>query len=315
MQLRQLAVFELCGAVEIVIALGLGDFPADVLDLLAQLLHLADAVLLVLPTRLHRVELFAHVGELLLQNSQAFAGEGVVLLLEGSLLDLMLHDAAADVVELLGHGVHLRANGGAGLVDEVDGLVRQEAVGDIAVGERRGGDQRLILDFDAVEDLVALLEAAQDGDRVLDGRLSDHHGLEAALERCVLLDVLAVFVERGRTDAVQLAACEHRLEQVACIHAALGLARADDRVELVDEQDDAAVAGLDVVQHRLEALFKLAAELRARDQRAHVEGEDRLVLEAVRHVAAHNALRKALGDSRLADARLADEHRIVLRFA
>ena len=64
----------------------------------------------------------------------------------------------------------------------------------------------------------------------------DEHGLEAALERGVLLDVLAVLVERGRADGVQLAAGEHRLEQVAGVHGALGRAGADDRVQLVDEQ-------------------------------------------------------------------------------
>ena len=54
----------------------------------------------------------------------------------------------------------------------------------------------------------------------------------------VLLDVLAVLVERRRADRPQLAAGQRRLEQVAGVHRALGLAGADDRVQLVDEQDD-----------------------------------------------------------------------------
>ena len=57
--------------------------------------------------------------------------------------------------------------------------------------------------------LVALLEAAENGDRVRDGRLADEDRLEAALERGVLLDVLAVFVERGRADGAQLPARQH----------------------------------------------------------------------------------------------------------
>ena len=69
---------------------------------------------------------------------------------------------------------------------------------------------------------------------------STMYRLEAALERGVLFDVLAVLVERGRADAVQLAAGEHGLQEVACVHAALGLARADDGVQLVDEEDDLA---------------------------------------------------------------------------
>ena len=61
----------------------------------------------------------------------------------------------------------------ARLVDEVDRLVRQEAVGDVAVRERRGGDERGVLDAHAVEHLEALAQAAQDRDRVLDARLLD----------------------------------------------------------------------------------------------------------------------------------------------
>ena len=87
--------------------------------------------------------------------------------------------------------------------------------------------------------LVALAQAAQDGDGVFDRRLIDQDGLEAAFEGGVLFDVLAVFVERGGADAVQLAARQHGLEQVAGVHGAFGLARADDGVQLVDEEDDA----------------------------------------------------------------------------
>jgi len=129
-----------------------------------------------------------------------------------------------------------------------------------------------------VEDLVALLEAAQDGDRVLDGGLVDHDRLEAALQGGVLFDVLGVFVQGRGADAVQLAARQHGLEQVAGIHAALGLARADDGVQLVDEEDDLAVGLLDLVEDGLQALLKLAAELRARDERAHVQREEAAVL-------------------------------------
>ena len=48
------------------------------------------------------------------------------------------------------------------------------------------------------------------------------------------------------------------------------------------------------------------------DQRAHVERDDLLVLQALGHVAADDALGQAFDDGRLADARLADQHRIVL---
>ena len=48
-------------------------------------------------------------------------------------------------------------------------------------------------------------------------------------------------VERRRADAVQLAARQHRLEQVAGVHRPLGLTRADDGVQLVDEEQNPAL--------------------------------------------------------------------------
>ncbi len=164
-------------------------------------------------------------------------------------------------------------------------------------------------------DLEALAQAAEDRDRVLGGRLVDDHGLEAPLERGVLLDVLAVLDQRCGADAVQLAAGEHRLEHVARVHGALGGAGADDRVQLVDEEQDAALGGLDLRQNGLQALLELAAVLGAGHQRAHVEGEDGLVAQALGHVAANDALREALDDRRLADAGIADQDGVVLGLA
>ena len=62
----------------------------------------------------------------------------------------------------------------------------------------------------------------------------------------------------------------------------------------------------------LQPLLELAAILRAGDERAHVERQQLLVLEALRHVAIDDAEREALDDRGLADAGLADQHRVVL---
>ena len=129
------------------------------------------------------------------------------------------------------------AHAAGGLVDQVDRLVRQEAVGDVADRQVGGGLERLVGDLELVVLLVALADAVQDLDRLLERRLLDHDRLEAALQGGVPLDVLAVLVERGRADALQLAARERRLEDVGGVDRAFGRARADERVQLVDEQD------------------------------------------------------------------------------
>ena len=312
---RQVGVLQARGLFVLIIALRLFDLGVQAVDVRLEGLDLLDAVFLGLPARLLLVEAVLELGELLRELGEPVARELVVLLLERHLLDLHLHDAAAQIVERRRHGVDLRADHGAGLIDEVNGLIRQETVGDIAVGERGRRDQRVVVDAHAVEDLIALFQAAEDGDGVLHRRLIDLNGLEAALKRGVLFDILAVLVKRGRTDAVQLAAGKHRLEEVARVHAALGLARADDGVQLIDEQQDASLALAHLFEHGLEPLLEFAAVLCARDQRAHIEREDGLVLQSLGHVAAHDALRQTLGDGRLADARLTDEHRVIFRFA
>src|SRR5437764_245996 len=78
---------------------------------------------------------------------------------------------------------------------------------------------------------------------------------------------------------------ERRLEHVRGIHCPFGRAGADERVELVDEEDDVSVALLDLLDDRLEAILELAAVLRSRDHRAEVERRHPLVLEALGDVA------------------------------
>ena len=161
--------------------------------------------------------------------------------------------------------------------------------------------------------LVALLEPAQDGDRVLDRRLADEDLLEAPLQRRVLLDVLAVLVQRRGADHAQLAAGQHGLEHVAGVHGALaGRAGADHRVQLVDERDDLAVGILDLLQHRLEPLLELAAVLGAGDHRGQVQRDQPLAPQGLGHVAGDDALGQTLDDGGLADAGLADQHGVVL---
>ena len=106
-----------------------------------------------------------------------------------------------------GLGLHATdAQARAGFVDEVDRLVGQVAVGDVAVGQVGRRDERLIGDRDLVVRLVAVAQTLEDLDGVAQRRLLDLDRLEAALERGVLLEVLAVFVERGGADGLQLAA-------------------------------------------------------------------------------------------------------------
>ena len=162
--------------------------------------------------------------------------------------------------------------------------------------------------------LVAWAQRAQDRKRLLLRRLADRDGLKAALERRVLFDIPPVLGKRRRADHAELSAPQRGLEDVRRVHRALGAARADDGVQLVKEQNDIALAP-HLVKQCLHALLKLAAVLCPRDHRGEVERKQALVHQLVGHLRRRDLLCKPLRHRRLADARLADEHRVVLRAA
>ena len=86
---------------------------------------------------------------------------------------------------------------------------------------------------------IALRDAFQDGDGVLDRRLGHVDLAEAADQRRIALDMQAVFAVGGGADAAQRPGGQGGLQQVGRVHGAAGAAGADDGVHLVDEQDGA----------------------------------------------------------------------------
>src|SRR5262249_6260025 len=87
----------------------------------------------------------------------------------------------------------------------------------------------------------------------------------------------------------------------------------DDGMQLIDEQNDLPLGDLDLVQYGLEAFLELAAEFGAGDERAHVQGDDALALQPFGDRAQVDAPGQTFNDRGLADARLSDQHRVVLR--
>jgi hypothetical protein len=84
-------------------------------------------------------------------------------------------------------------------------------------------------------------------------------------------------------------------------------------VQLVDEENQLAGGVLHLGEDGLQPLLELTAVLRAGEHRPDVERPDALALQSLGHVARHDPLREPLDDRSLADAGVADQHRVVLR--
>ena len=257
-------------------------------------------------------DLFLQAGDFFVDERKALERGFVFFFLDGFTLNLQLNQPAVELVHDLGLGVKLDLDFGRRLVDQVNRLVRQKAVGDVAVAQFGRSHDGRVGDVDTVVHLIALFEAAQNRHRGFHGWLAHQYLLKAALQCGVFFDVLAVFVQRGGAHAMQLAARQCGFEHIARVHGAFGLARAHHGVQLVNKDDGLAFVLGQVFEHVFQALFKLAAKLGTRQERGHVQRQHALALERIGHFTGHDALGQALNDRGFAHAGLTNEHRVVL---
>ncbi len=132
-QVRDHAIGEFACPLQIALPLHLFEFDARRVELFLDFLSAGELFLLRLP---HRGEVGGtglEILEFLLQCLQTVPRGLIALLLERLALDLELDDPSVEFVDLLRLRIHLHAQARRGLIDQVDGLVGQEPVGDVAV--------------------------------------------------------------------------------------------------------------------------------------------------------------------------------------
>ena len=132
------------------------------------------------------------------------------------------------------------------------------------------------------------------------------HRLEAPFQRCILLNIFAVFVEGGCANHLDFATGQGGLEDIRRVHGALCIAGAHEIVHLINEEDNIAVLFY-LFNQALDAAFKLAAELRACNERGQVKQVQLLISQPRGHLTVCHAQREALRNGGFANARLADE--------
>ena len=151
----------------------------------------------------------------------------------------------------------------------------------------------------------------QNSDRFLLRGFAHGHRAESPRKRGIALDILSVFLQRCCADDLNFAAPERRLEEIRRVDCAFRRTCADDRMQLVDKQND-ITASADLLDHVAHALFKFAAVFRPCEQACHVQRKQPLPAQQHRHVAFCHALRKPLHNRRFPNARLSDQRRVIL---
>ena len=216
---------------------------------------------------------------------------------------------AVNILGRFGRVGLIHAHARSGLVNQVNGFIRQESLRHVPGREPGRRFDGLIRDDEVVMLLVHLAHTFENVNGFVHGRLVHDDGLEATLQRGVRFDVLAVLVQRGSADALQLAARKRRFQDISRVHGGTGRAGPDQHVDFVNEQN--RFGFLEFVNDALQSFLELAAVHRAGHQRTNVQFEHALVQQRRRDIALDDALRQPLDDGRLADARFADQRRVV----
>ena len=203
-------------------------------------------------------------------------------LLEFVIRDRILHAMHDELDALLDFGDLFRLRSlaqlyaGAGFVDQVNCLIWQEAVGNIAVRMRDGEVDGVVCISDGVEFFVAIFDAEQDLDCIGLVRRRNLDGLETPLERTIFLNRLAIFARRGCADALNLAARQSWLQDVRGVERAFCRSRAYKRMQFIDE-DDGVLRLHQLFHDGLQPLFELSTIFRSGDDQGEIESQNSLV--------------------------------------
>ena len=121
-----------------------------------------NLVTFVLPAGGQFAALLFQIGQFFAQGVQPVFRRLVAFLGQSRFLDLQLDDPAVEAFDFLRLGFHFHPDAARGLVHQVDRLVRQESVGNIAIAQLRSSNNGVVGDPHPVMQFVFVLDPAQD---------------------------------------------------------------------------------------------------------------------------------------------------------
>ena len=159
---------------------------------------------------------------------------------------------------------------------------------------------------------VFFLQTPQNCDRVIYSRFKHHNFLKTAFKSGIFFNILSVLIEGRRAYTVQFSARERWLEHVARINCTLSLASTHHRMKFINKQYDLTLLFSEIVKDSLQPLFELAPKFCPGDQCGKVKCQQSFGSHSFGHFAIYDPLRETLNNGGLPDARLSNQHWVVL---
>ena len=136
---------------------------------------------------------------------------------------------------------------------------------------------------------VAIAQTLQDVNCHCRGWLRYLNRLESSNERGIFFKVLAVFIQGGCTNCLQLSSSKHWLQNGSCIDSTFRSTSTDQCVNLINKGDDVA-PGPDFLGYLLQSFFKVTTVTRTCNEGAHVQGVELLTAKSLGNISRNNSL-------------------------
>ena len=228
------------------------------------------------------------------------------------LLSLQLSNALIHLLELRWSSQATNTQTSAGFINQINRLIWQMTVLNIACRQFRSGLQSLIRNSYTMMILIVLTQSLENFNRIGNTWLINLDRLETSFQSSIFFNVLTIFIRSCSPNGLQLTTRKHRLEHVGSAHRTISRSSAHNSVNLIDKEHN-ITASLNFLQHLLETLFEITAITRTSNHRTEVERINLLIFQCFWYITINHFLSQTFNNSSFTHARFANKHRIILR--
>ena len=162
------------------------------------------------------------------------------------------------------------------LIQGINRLIRQSPIGNITGCQFYTGLDRLVRVTHVMVILVTGLNIIQYFHRLVKRGRFHQHLLETTLQGSILLYILAILIQRRCPDTLNLSAGQRRFQHIGRIQVTPGTSGPDNRVNLIDKQNDIPIL-CQLGKNRFHPFLELTAVLRSRHDRSNIQRNHSLV--------------------------------------
>gem|GEM_PF-6865395 len=205
--------------------------------------------------------------------------------------------------------------GTTSLIDKIDCLVWEVAIRHITDGEFDSILYSIIVDDEIMKLFKRISESRNNLDSDRFTWFVDIDFLESALESRILFDIFLVLSECCCADDTNLPPSHCRFEDISSIECPFGSSGSDNRMNLVDKENDFIFHLRCLIDNLFDSSFELSSILGSSNHPAEIETHNSLVLHSEWDIALGDTKCKPLDNGGFPDSRLSNETGIIFRFA